>query len=43
MERRKKPDDGEGISHFFKYCELEQYEDTLRKAKYEDATLFENL
>lgn len=27
---------------FFKYCELEQYEDTLRKAKYEDSDLFEN-
>lgn len=26
---------------FFKYYELEQYEDTLRKVKYEDATLFE--
>jgi len=27
---------------FFKYYELEQYEDTLRKAKYEDADLFED-
>jgi len=27
---------------FFKYYELEQYEDTLRKAKYEDSDLFEN-
>jgi len=27
---------------FFKYYELEQYEDTLRKVKYEDADLFEN-
>ncbi|MCX7929075.1 MAG: site-specific DNA-methyltransferase, partial [Patescibacteria group bacterium] len=27
---------------FFKYYELEQYEDTLRKAKYEDAELFDN-
>jgi len=26
---------------FFKYYELEQYEDTLRKIKYEDSTLFE--
>ncbi len=26
---------------FFKYYELEQYEDTLRKVKYEDSTLFE--
>jgi len=29
-----------GISHFVKYFELEQYEDTLRKAQYEDAPLF---
>jgi adenine specific DNA methylase Mod len=27
---------------FFKYYELEQYEDTLRKVNYEDADLFEN-
>ena len=27
---------------FFKYYELEQYEDTLRKAKYEDADLFDD-
>ncbi|MCL0043674.1 site-specific DNA-methyltransferase [Peptococcaceae bacterium] len=27
---------------FFKYYELEQYEDTLRKVKYEDADLFDN-
>ena len=27
---------------FFKYYELEQYEDTLRKAKYEDSDLFDN-
>ncbi|MGC8843275.1 MAG: DNA methyltransferase, partial [bacterium] len=26
---------------FFKYYELEQYEDVLRKAKYEDSSLFE--
>jgi len=26
---------------FFKYCELEQYEDTLRKVKYEDSDLFD--
>ena len=26
---------------FFKYYELEQYEDTLRKVKYKDSTLFE--
>jgi adenine specific DNA methylase Mod len=27
---------------FFKYYELEQYEDTLRRVKYEDSTLFDN-
>jgi hypothetical protein len=27
---------------FFKYYELEQYEDTLRKVKYEDTDLFNN-
>lgn len=27
---------------FFKYYDLEQYEDVLRRAKYEDSTLFEN-
>ncbi|MEA2065597.1 MAG: DNA methyltransferase [Thermotogota bacterium] len=27
---------------FFKYYELEQYEDTLRKVRYEDSDLFEN-
>lgn len=27
---------------FFKYYELEQYEDTLRKVKYEDSNLFNN-
>jgi len=26
---------------FFKYYELEQYEDTLRKVKYKDSTIFE--
>ena len=30
---------GEGISHFAKYYELEQYEDTLRRARYADAPL----
>ncbi|MBM3242418.1 site-specific DNA-methyltransferase [Candidatus Poribacteria bacterium] len=29
-------------SGFFKYYQLEQYENTLRKAKYEDSDLFEN-
>ena len=28
---------------FFKYYELEQYEDTLRRVKYEDSDLFDNL
>ena len=37
-----KPQDSDGIGIFFKYYELEQYEDTLRKAKYEDSDLFEN-
>lgn len=31
-----------GISHFVKYYDLEQYEDVLKRAKYEDSTLFEN-
>jgi adenine-specific DNA-methyltransferase len=31
---------GKGLSHFVKYYDLEQYEDTLRKAYYEDAPLF---
>jgi adenine-specific DNA-methyltransferase len=31
---------GKGVSHFAKYFELEQYEDALRKARYEDAPLF---
>jgi adenine-specific DNA-methyltransferase len=30
---------GRGISHFAKYYQLEQYEDTLRRAHYEDAPL----
>jgi adenine specific DNA methylase Mod len=34
------PSGGKGISHFAKYFELEQYEDTLRKARYEDSPLF---
>lgn len=29
-------------SGFFKYYELEQYEDTLRKVKYQDSDLFDN-
>ena len=31
---------GRGLSHFVKYYELEQYEDTLRKVRYEDAPFF---
>lgn len=31
---------GQGISHFAKYFELEQYEDTLRRARYADSDLF---
>lgn len=31
---------GEGLSHFLKYSQLEQYEDVLRRAKYGDADLF---
>ncbi len=32
----KAQEGGTGYSNFFKYYELEQYEETLRKAKYED-------
>ncbi|MGB9754283.1 DNA methyltransferase [Roseiflexus castenholzii] len=32
--------DGQGISHFVKYYELEQYEDTLRQTRYLDNDLF---
>lgn len=32
--------DGQGISHFVKYYELEQYEDTLRHTRYLDDDLF---
>jgi len=28
-----------GLSHFAKYFELEQYEDTLKRAAYEDSPL----
>jgi len=37
-----KPQDNDGIGIFFKYYEIEQYEDTLRKVKYEDSDLFDN-
>jgi adenine-specific DNA-methyltransferase len=33
---------GEGCRHFLKYCHLEQYEDTLRRVKYDDADLFDD-
>ncbi len=32
--------EGKGVSHFVKYYDLEQYEDTLRRVKYGDADLF---
>jgi adenine-specific DNA-methyltransferase len=36
-------EDGQGMSHFVKYYELEQYEEVLRKAQYvEDAAPFAN-
>ncbi len=31
---------GKGVSHFVKYYRLEQYEDALRRVKYDDADLF---
>lgn len=37
-----KPADGEGVSHFLKYFQLEQYEGALRRAKYEEADLFDD-
>lgn len=33
---------GQGLSHFVKVYSLEQYEDALRLARYEDADLFQN-
>jgi len=36
----KAAEGGKGISQFVKYYDLEQYEDTLRRARYEDAPLF---
>ena len=33
---------GTGVSHFVKYFQLEQYEDCLRRAKYEEADLFDD-
>ncbi|MCX6842028.1 MAG: site-specific DNA-methyltransferase [candidate division WOR-3 bacterium] len=37
-----KAEGGKGISHFVKYFQLEQYEDCLRRAKYEEADLFDD-
>jgi adenine-specific DNA-methyltransferase len=33
---------GEGVSHFLKYCQLEQYEEALRRANYGEADLFDD-
>lgn len=30
------------MSHFLKYCQLEQYEEALRRAKYGEADLFDD-
>jgi adenine-specific DNA-methyltransferase len=35
-----KAQEGKGISHFCKYYDLEQYEDSLRCARYEDSNMF---
>ena len=37
-----KANDGQGMSQFVKYYDLEQYEDVLRRAHYADADLFHN-
>lgn len=37
-----KAQEGKGISHFMKYYSLEQYEDTLRRVKYDDSDLFDD-
>lgn len=37
-----KPSGGQGLSHFFKYYRLEQYEEALRRASYKESTLFNN-
>ncbi len=37
-----KANGGQGMSHFVKYYDLEQYEDTLKKSLYRDANLFDN-
>jgi len=38
-----KPQDVDGIGIFFKYYELEQYEEALANCKYEDSNLFDSL
>ncbi len=38
-----KAQEGKGISHFCKYYELEQYEDALRRASYQDAPLLQGV
>ncbi len=40
--RGGKAQDSSGIRQFFKYMHLEQYDDTLRRAKYGDADLFDD-
>ena len=37
-----KANGGQGMSHFAKYYDLEQYEDVLHRARYADADLFDN-
>ncbi len=38
--KKAKPQDSNGISQFFKYYELEQYEETLANCKYKESDLF---
>ena len=33
---------GDGVSHFLKYCQLEQYEEALRRVNYGEADLFDD-
>ncbi len=42
LQRGARGDSEGGLSHFVKYYELEQYEDVLRRARYQDADLFDN-
>jgi len=39
--KNAKPQDTNGVSQFFKYYELEQYEEALANCKYEDGDLFQ--